>query len=128
MASTAIWYFKVSNKKGSLQLRYVQTHGALPEWRGARWMAQLVSAVGYMHSRGFAHRDLKLENVVISHDSVKLTDFGFSRRVCREQTRLGFSWTSTRARSSRALSVDPSPTRRPRFFSERPTRPSRFAV
>ena len=45
-------------------------------------MAQLVSAVGYMHDKGVAHRDLKLENIVISRGDVKIADFGFARQVC----------------------------------------------
>ena len=37
-------------------------------------------AIGYMHSRGKAHRDLKLENILYDTESkkIKIIDFGFS--------------------------------------------------
>lgn len=38
---------------------------------------QIFSGVSYMHSLGFAHRDLKLENIVLSSNGIiKLIDFG----------------------------------------------------
>lgn len=41
---------------------------------------QLMLAVGYMHSRGKAHRDLKLENILFDPETkkIKIIDFGFS--------------------------------------------------
>jgi serine/threonine-protein kinase SIK3 len=40
---------------------------------------QIVQAVGFCHSNGFVHRDLKAENLLLDENSnVKLCDFGFS--------------------------------------------------
>ena len=42
-------------------------------------MAEILSAVFYMHSKKVMHRDLKLENIMITKDfHVKIIDFGFS--------------------------------------------------
>ncbi|KAJ4147335.1 hypothetical protein LMH87_001866 [Akanthomyces muscarius] len=40
---------------------------------------QLVQGVAYLHAHGIAHRDIKLENLLITKDSkIKITDFGVS--------------------------------------------------
>ena len=40
---------------------------------------QIVSGIAYMHSRKIAHRDIKLENILIdSNSQIKIIDLGFS--------------------------------------------------
>ncbi|KNC85650.1 CAMK/CAMKL protein kinase [Sphaeroforma arctica JP610] len=47
-----------------------------------RIFKQVVSALSYMHTKGWCHRDVKLENVVLGDDGIaKLCDFGFSCAV-----------------------------------------------
>jgi serine/threonine protein kinase len=53
------------------------------EEEAARIVSSILSAIGYMHSRNCAHRDLKYENVLFVNDSpkaeIKLIDFGLSK-------------------------------------------------
>jgi len=62
----------------------------LVETLGKDIFSQLISAVQYCHSKGFAHRDIKLDNLLIDkYGKVKLIDFGLcepdaSRKTCRD--------------------------------------------
>lgn len=46
---------------------------------------QLISAIAHIHSRGIAHRDIKLQNILMDHSDsrtaqLKLIDFGYGSR------------------------------------------------
>jgi len=61
----------------------VDDRGHLSEVESRYIFKQILKGVRYLHNRGVAHRDLKLENVLISsHDinnmAVKVADFGLS--------------------------------------------------
>jgi serine kinase len=65
---------------GGDALRYIQKKGALSSEHAKIWMLQLADAVRYLHHQGVAHRDLKLENLILDAASnIKLCDFGFAR-------------------------------------------------
>jgi len=42
---------------------------------------QILSALSYMHKRGYFHRDIKPENILIRGDLVKVADFGLARDI-----------------------------------------------
>ncbi len=53
--------------------------GCLEEGVARQYIAEILLALRFMHTRGCVHRDLKPENVLIGRDGhVKLTDFGLS--------------------------------------------------
>uniref|UniRef100_A0A7S2GB66 Protein kinase domain-containing protein n=1 Tax=Haptolina brevifila TaxID=156173 RepID=A0A7S2GB66_9EUKA len=77
---------------GELFARLV-AHGAFPEEEAAILMAELFSALAYLHERGIAHRDVKPENICFEEvasestlmSSIRLIDFGFAAVVLAEE-------------------------------------------
>ncbi|MEW5916873.1 MAG: serine/threonine-protein kinase, partial [Gemmatimonadota bacterium] len=58
----------------------IQSRGALPLSLALEIFERIVDAVGYLHSRGIIHRDLKANNVKVAESGiVKVLDFGIAR-------------------------------------------------
>ena len=67
---------------GGMLFDLVSAGTPLPEERVRHLFKQMVSAMTYCHAKKIYHRDLKLENVMISSDGndvVKIADFGASK-------------------------------------------------
>jgi calcium/calmodulin-dependent protein kinase I len=68
---------------------YVVKKRFLTEFQTVKIMKQLVSAIAYLHSKGYVHRDIKPENIVMLDANpdkekdyrIKLIDFGYSRHM-----------------------------------------------
>ena len=51
--------------------------------KNIKWMHQIAQALAYLHSRGVFHRNLKLDNVLLTDrliEDVKLADFGLAQK------------------------------------------------
>ncbi|CAH8602037.1 unnamed protein product [Dicrocoelium dendriticum] len=77
------FYLVVEYLPGGELFDYILQKERLSEEEARVIFRQIVSAIGYAHSKGFAHRDLKPENILLDNDqNVRLIDFG----LCAKNT------------------------------------------
>jgi serine/threonine protein kinase len=58
---------------------YIAVSGRFSDKLARYYFKQFIEALEYMHSKGFVHRDIKTENILLdSNYKLKLADFGFS--------------------------------------------------
>jgi serine/threonine protein kinase len=59
----------------------IERKGKLTEEVARAYFLQVLSGIEYLHERGFVHRDIKLDNVVLDEDfNVKIIDFGLAEQ------------------------------------------------
>ncbi|KAK3989748.1 serine/threonine-protein kinase [Cladorrhinum sp. PSN332] len=59
--------------------KHLRRETRFPEWKAAQYMAQMASALRYLHGKHVIHRDIKPENILIGiYGEIKLSDFGWS--------------------------------------------------
>ncbi|OOF96529.1 hypothetical protein ASPCADRAFT_514808 [Aspergillus carbonarius ITEM 5010] len=64
--------------KGELY-KHLQRENRFPEWMAAQYIAQMASALRYLHRKHVIHRDIKPENILVGlHGELKMSDFGWS--------------------------------------------------
>uniref|UniRef100_A0A7S3BL87 non-specific serine/threonine protein kinase n=1 Tax=Haptolina ericina TaxID=156174 RepID=A0A7S3BL87_9EUKA len=80
---TTIFIFMELATKGELFGRVIQS-GSLTEADARPYFTQLMNAVKFMHDKGVAHRDLKLENVLLltgeAGSACKIIDWGLAHQ------------------------------------------------
>ncbi|KFZ03453.1 hypothetical protein V502_10934 [Pseudogymnoascus sp. VKM F-4520 (FW-2644)] len=65
-------------KKGELY-KHLRREGRFPEWKAATYIAQMASALKFLHKKHVIHRDIKPENILVGiHGELKIADFGWS--------------------------------------------------
>ncbi|KAF2156122.1 Pkinase-domain-containing protein [Myriangium duriaei CBS 260.36] len=73
------WYMLFEFVNGGQMLDYIISHGRLKEKQARRFGRQIASALDYCHRNNIVHRDLKIENILISKTGdIKIIDFGLS--------------------------------------------------
>jgi tRNA A-37 threonylcarbamoyl transferase component Bud32 len=71
----------ITDYAGSSSLQQILANGSvrsLPEANAAPFIFKIAHAIDYLHTKGIIHRDIKLHNILVHKDSLKLIDFGFA--------------------------------------------------
>ncbi|KAH6611926.1 serine/threonine-protein kinase 12 [Boeremia exigua] len=64
--------------KGELY-KHLRREQRFPEPKAAQYVAQMASALKYLHKKHVMHRDIKPENILVGvHGEIKISDFGWS--------------------------------------------------
>jgi 3-phosphoinositide dependent protein kinase-1 len=75
-------YFVLELCPGGEFLDIIRKHSGLSIPCAVHYMAEITSAVEYLHSMGVIHRDLKPENMLLTADNhIKLIDFGTAKEI-----------------------------------------------
>ncbi|KAG7085501.1 hypothetical protein E1B28_003063 [Marasmius oreades] len=73
------YYMVFEYISGGQMLDYIISHGRLRERVARKFARQIASALDYCHRNNVVHRDLKIENILISQTgNIKIIDFGLS--------------------------------------------------
>uniref|UniRef100_V5EL13 non-specific serine/threonine protein kinase n=1 Tax=Kalmanozyma brasiliensis (strain GHG001) TaxID=1365824 RepID=V5EL13_KALBG len=73
------YYMVFEYVNGGQMLDYIISHGRLRERSARKFARQIGSALEYCHRNSIVHRDLKIENILISKTgNIKIIDFGLS--------------------------------------------------
>ena len=81
--------------EGKTLRNIVNSRGRLPYPETVNYIAQITSAVGYLHEQNILHRDIKPDNIMITEDfKAILIDFGSAREFVHDKTQAQTSmWT-----------------------------------
>lgn len=75
-------YFVMPFVRGGELYKIFKAHKRLPEQVVKFYSLQICLAIGYLHSKGIMHRDLKLENILLDESGyLKIIDYGLAKTM-----------------------------------------------
>ena len=82
-------YMVMTFVSGKSLQQIVESRGKLPYQETINYIAQITSAVGYIHEHHILHRDIKPDNIMITADyKAILIDFGSAREFEQDKTQV----------------------------------------
>ncbi|HXG63072.1 MAG TPA: SUMF1/EgtB/PvdO family nonheme iron enzyme [Planctomycetota bacterium] len=80
-------YYVMEFVEGETVGTRLKREGALPPLEATRLILQVARGLHYAHGRGFVHRDVKPDNIIVSKDgTAKILDMGLSKNIAEAQT------------------------------------------
>ncbi|HUK63327.1 MAG TPA: serine/threonine-protein kinase, partial [Dongiaceae bacterium] len=84
-----LFYYTMPLVEGESLRDRLQREHRLPVGVAVRILRDVVDALAYAHRHGVAHRDIKPDNVLVSHEHGVVTDFGVAKALGRESGIVG---------------------------------------
>ena len=82
-------YFVMPFIRGGELYKIFQSQKRFKESQVLFYAAQMTIAIGYLHTKGIVHRDLKLENILIDEKGyVMIIDYGLAKMLEEENETL----------------------------------------
>ena len=76
---SSYYYILLERARNGSFFDFIAQAGRFNEMHARHYFRQLLSGIDYLHNAGYAHRDLKSENLLLDKDfNLKICDFGFS--------------------------------------------------
>ena len=87
-------YFVMPFIRGGELYKIYQAQKRFEEPQVKFYIAQMIMAIGYLHSKGIVHRDLKLENVLVDQKGyIKIIDYGLAKMLKDNEEATSFCGT-----------------------------------
>lgn len=85
--TTSRYFFIMELAENGDLLTSIKAKTTIAEDLAGKYFMHLHDGIKYMHGKGLVHRDIKCENLVLDKkDILKITDFGFAKRIGRSKT------------------------------------------
>src|SRR5688500_10564322 len=88
-------YFTMPFVEGESLRASLRVRGALPISECVSILRDVARALSYAHAAGVVHRDIKPDNVLLSHGAAVVTDFGIAKALSDSRSEAGSSITQT---------------------------------
>jgi tetratricopeptide (TPR) repeat protein/tRNA A-37 threonylcarbamoyl transferase component Bud32 len=80
-SADGILYYTMPFVEGESLRSRLDRESELPVPDVVRMLIEIVDALGYAHAHGVIHRDIKPDNILMSHGHAVITDFGIARAL-----------------------------------------------
>lgn len=81
--NNGVYAFVMEYVDGCTLKKYIEQKSPLSESEVKSLFRQMLSAVGYVHKKGFIHRDITPSNFLVTDGKIKLLDFGIAKNMER---------------------------------------------